>query len=111
MALLFKRNQIEEAIIQTLRVLDRQARADELTLRLRRLLATDRSRGAEAKPDEEEEPSRYAFYSQEPQGSGTEIMFTGYEAFALLTAIILLEHGLPQSTVIRVMRRARRHRH
>jgi hypothetical protein len=35
-------------------------------------------------------------------------MFSAYEAFALLAAIMLLEHGLPQSGVVRVMRRVRR---
>ena len=49
----------------------------------------------------------YAFYSAERPGSGIEVMFSGYEAFALLAAIMLLEHGLPQASVIRVMRRVR----
>jgi hypothetical protein len=34
-------------------------------------------------------------------------MFSGYDGFALLAAVILLEHGLPQSTVVRVMREVR----
>ena len=34
-------------------------------------------------------------------------MFSGYEAFAQLAAIILLEHGLPQAAVVRVMRQVR----
>ena len=49
----------------------------------------------------------YAFFGAEPPGSGVEVMFSGYEAFALLAAIMLLEHGLPQASVIRVMRRVR----
>ena len=36
-------------------------------------------------------------------------MFSAYEAFALLAAVILLEHGLPQARVVRVMRLVRRH--
>ena len=35
-------------------------------------------------------------------------MFTAYQAFALLAGVILLEHGLPQASVVRVMRRVRR---
>ncbi len=35
-------------------------------------------------------------------------MFSGYEAFALLAAVMLLEHGLPQAAVVRVMRQVRK---
>ena len=35
-------------------------------------------------------------------------MFSAYEAFALLAAVMLLEHGIPQGGVVRVMRRIRR---
>jgi hypothetical protein len=34
-------------------------------------------------------------------------MFSGYEAFALLAAIMLLEHGLPQAAVVKMMRQVR----
>ena len=34
-------------------------------------------------------------------------MFTGYEAFALLAAIMLLEQGIPQATVVSIMRKLR----
>ena len=86
----YKRNQVEEAIFRTLGA--RDARIDELTFRLKRLLVTDRRLGRDANPDEEWK-RHYAFYSQEPPGSGIEVMFSGYEAFALLAAIMLLEHG------------------
>jgi hypothetical protein len=36
-----------------------------------------------------------------------DVDFSGYEAFALLAAIKLLEHGLPQMTAVKIMRRAR----
>ena len=101
----YKRNQVEEAIFKTFGA--RDARVDELKFRLKRLLVTDRRLGSNTKSDEEED-RHYAFYSQEPPGSGTEAMFSAYEAFALLAAIILLEHGLPQSGVVKVMRRIRR---
>jgi hypothetical protein len=99
----FKRNQIEEAIYRTFGA--RDARLEELKLRLKRLLVTDRRLGSNTKSEEDR---HYAFYSQKPRGSGIEVMFSAYEAFAVLAAIMLLEHGFPQSSVVRVMRRIRR---
>ena len=101
----FKRNQVEEAILRTFGA--RDARVKELKFRLKRLLVTDRRLGRQANSDDEE-VRHYAFYSEDPPGSGVEIMFSGYEAFALLAAIKLLEHGLPQAGVVKVMRRIRR---
>jgi hypothetical protein len=101
----YKRNQVEEAIFRTLGAQD--ARVDELKFRLKRLLVTDRRLGRDAN-SEEEGDRHYAFYSREPPGSGIEVMFSGYEAFAQLAAIMLLEHGLPQAAVVKVMRRVRR---
>ena len=100
----FKRNQVEEAILRTLGA--RDARAAELKLRLHRLLVVDRRLGR-AKRRRDSRDSRYAFYSQEPLGTGVEVLFSGYEAFALLVAIILLEHGIPQSTVVSILRQVR----
>ncbi len=101
----YKRNQVEEAIFRTLGA--RDARLEEVKLRLKRLLVADRHEGRN-EHSHEEWNRHYAFYSQEPPGSGIEIMFSGYEAFALLAAVILLEHGLPQAGVVRVMRQVRR---
>ena len=101
----YKRNQVEEAIFRTLGA--QGARGDELKFRLKRLLVTDRRFGTNVKSDEEED-RHFAFFSQKPPGSGIEVMFAPYEAFALLAAIMLLEHGLPQSGVVKVMRRVRR---
>ena len=101
----YKRNQVEEAIFRTLGA--RDARVEELRFRLKRLLATDRGEGRDAKAVEEW-LRHYAFFSQEPPGSGIEILFSSYEAFALLGAILLLEHGLPQARAVKIMRQARR---
>jgi hypothetical protein len=82
-------------------------RVKEVRFRIKRLLAADRRR--EADPSWGEAENRhYAFFDQEPPGSGNEVMFSGYDAFALLAAVILLEHGLPQSTVVGVIRDVRR---
>jgi hypothetical protein len=101
----YKLNQVEQAIFRTFGA--RDARVDELRFRLKRLLVTDRRLGRDVKSGETAD-HQYASYSQEPPGSGIEVMFSGYEAFALLAAITLLEHGLPQARVVRVMRQARR---
>jgi hypothetical protein len=93
----YKRNQVEEAIFRTLGA--QGERAEEVRFRLKRLLVADRQVQLGGQ--------RYAFFDQEPPGSGVEVMFSAYEAFALLAAVILLEHGLPQATVVKVMRQVR----
>jgi len=101
--MLYKRNQVEEAIFRTLGA--RDERVKEVRFRIKRLLAADRRM---ADPSSARIGTRqYAFFDQEPPGSGNEVLFSGYEAFALLAAVILLEHGLPQATVVRVMRDVR----
>jgi hypothetical protein len=100
-----RRNQIEEAIFRTFGA--REKRRNELKFRIKRLLVTDRRLGRNVKSAKKED-QHYAFFGREPPGSGHDVMFTGYQAFALLAAVILLEHGLPQASVVRVMRRVRR---
>jgi hypothetical protein len=101
----YKRNQVEEAIFRIFGA--HQERRNELKLRIKRLLVTDRRLGREGRSGKEED-RHYAFFDQEPPGSGTEIMFSAYEAFALLVGVLLLEHGFPQARVLRVMRLVRR---
>ena len=98
--MLYKRNQVEDAVCRIFRADDERAR--ELKLRLKRLLVTDR-RLVRGKATEK----RFAFFSQEAPGSGTEVMFSHYEAFALLAGLRLLEHGIPQTTVVSVLRQLR----
>jgi hypothetical protein len=103
----YKRNQVEDAIFRTLGA--QGERVNELRFRLKRLLVTDRRLGRDVNSDKEKEgEGQYAFYSGEPPGSGVEVRFSSYEGFALLAALLLLEHGLPQATVVRVMRHVRR---
>jgi hypothetical protein len=98
----FKRNQIEEAIVRTFGA--EGARVGDLKLKIKRLLVTDRrlSHGRRDKL-----AIRYAFYSSRPQGSGVEVAFSGYEAFAVLAALIILEHGVPQAKVVSILREIR----
>jgi hypothetical protein len=100
----YKRNQVEQVICQTFGA--EGARADELKLRLKRLLVTDR-RLVRRKGADKRAGRGYAFYSQEAPGSGTEVMFSAYEGFALLAGVMMLEHGLPQANVVRVLRQVR----
>lgn len=102
---LYKRNQVEEAIFATLGA--RGDRVEELRFRIKRLLVADRRFGRDARSNEIED-RQYAFYSDEPAGSGVEVMFSSYEAFAVLAAIVLLEHGWPQASVVRVLRQVRK---
>ena len=100
----FKWNQVEAAIFQTFDATD--GRASDLKLRMKRLVVTDRRLGRGNRFGHRARRV-YAFYSQQPPGSGVEVLFSGYEAFALLVAILLLEHGMPQATVVDIMRQLR----
>jgi hypothetical protein len=99
----YKRNQLEEAVIRTLGATD--ARARDLKLKIKRLLLTDRRLGRGTRSDHG--ANRYAFYSTRPQGTGTEVVFTGYEAFAVMAGLIVLEHGIPQAKVVRILQELR----
>jgi hypothetical protein len=98
----YKRNQLEEAIIRTLGASEP---AQDLKLRIKRLLLTDRRLGRGRRSDRR--PDHYAFYSGKPQGSGTEVMFTEFEVFAVLAALLLLKHGIPQAKVVSILREVR----
>jgi hypothetical protein len=101
----YKRNQVEEAIS---RVLEPRApeRSAEVRTRLKRLLETDRALGRVVRSTDPER-CNYAFYSADAPGSGVEIWFSDYEAFALLNGLRLMTHGWPQGFAVSVMRRVR----
>jgi hypothetical protein len=99
----YKRNQLEEAILRTLGA--QGPRADELRFRIKRLLMADRR----MRKSDKDNGRRYAFFKEKPPGTGADVGFSEYEVLAMYAALKLLEHGLPQSSVVRVMRRAREH--
>ena len=101
----YKRNQIEEALSRYF-VESTAEPGTELRTRIKRLLDADRALGRN-KQSKNSELSNYAFYSGDSPGKGTEIEFSGYEAFALLTGLKLLQHGWPQSFAVGVLRRLR----
>jgi hypothetical protein len=100
----YKRNQVEEAVGAALDRSDAEA-ASELRIRIKRLLETDRALGRG--PHAGDLRRRYAFYSGESPGSGLEVWFSAYEAFALLVGLLLMQHRWPQGTAVRLMREAR----
>ena len=103
--LVYKRNQVEEAISRLLEPTAKQP-TSELRTRIKRLLEFDRAQGRTLRSDD---PIRanYAFYSAEAKGSGVEVWFSGYEAFALLNGLRLMAHGWPQSLAVLIMRDVR----
>jgi hypothetical protein len=101
----YKRNQIEEAISGVLEPRS-PGPTSELRTRLKRLLDTDRALGR-VLHSADPERANYAFYSAAAPGSGVEVWFTEYEAFALLNGLRLMGHGWPQGFAVSVMRRVR----
>jgi hypothetical protein len=103
--MLYKRNQIEEAIA---RIFDphRQKPSSELRTRIKRLLELDRSLGRKPRSKDAEE-ANFAFFSEEAPGSGADIAFSEYEAFALLNGLRIMEHGWPQGFAVSIIRRIR----
>ena len=93
----YKRNQVEAAIS---RVVGSSASRPPKGLRhrLKRLLDTDRTLVRNS-------GLAYAFGGA--PGSGKEVRFSAYEAFALLVAFKLLEHGFPQQKAVLALRRIR----
>lgn len=102
---LYKRNQVEEALARMF-ARHEPEQSTELRTRLKRLLETDRNLGRNTRANDPE-ISNFAFFRSEAPGSGVEIWFSAYEAFALLMAWRLLEHGLPQATAVAILRQVR----
>ena len=101
----YKRNQIEEAISRVFAPNFERPGA-ELRARIKRLLELDRALGRKPRSQDEEE-ANFAFFSDEAPGTGSEIWFSDYEAFALLSGLRIMEHGWPQGFAVSVMRRLR----
>lgn len=102
---MFKRNQVEEAIINIWGP-EPAKQASQLCGRIKRLLETDRNLGRN-KRSAHPERANFAFYSTDMPGRGHENWFSAYEAFALLTALRLMRHGWPQQFVVTSLRRVR----
>jgi hypothetical protein len=99
----YKRNQIEKAIS---RAFEASTKPASLRIRLKRLLETDRGLGR-SKRSADPVRANFAFYSMEGPGRGSEVWFSAYEAFALLTGLRLMHHGWPQRFAVAVLRSVR----
>src|SRR6266478_4859781 len=101
----YKRNQIEEAIA---RIYDPNCDSppSELRTRIKRLLELDRSMGRKLRSKDAEE-ANFGFFSEEAPGTGADISFSEYEAFALSNGLRIMAHGWPQSFAVSIMRRVR----
>lgn len=103
--ILYKRNQVEDAIVARLGADDAKSRASAKT-RLKRLLDTDRAEGVRPNSDRPEF-ANYGFFSGDAPGKGGEIQFSEYESFALLTGLQMLMHKWPQKFVVESLRGVR----
>ena len=101
----YKRNQIEEAIARIFRP-NCEKPSPELRTRIKRLLELDRSMGRNTRSKDAEEAS-FGFFTEEAPGTGADISFSDYEAFALLNGLRIMEHGWPQGFAVSIMRRIR----
>ena len=101
----YKRNQIEEAIARIFAP-NCEKLPSELRARIKRLLELDRSIGRKLRSKDAEE-ANFGFFSEEAPGTGAVISFSEYEAFALLNALRIMEHGWPQGFAVSIMRRVR----
>jgi hypothetical protein len=102
----YKRNQIEEALSRAFEEPSTKP-SSELRTRMKRLLETDRRLGRNTR-SADPEVANFAFYSSDSPGRGVEVWFSGYEAFALIIGLRLLQHGWPQSFAVAILRRLRR---
>jgi len=102
----YKRNQVEEAIS---RIFDPNCEKPPSVLRsrIKRLLELDRSMGRKVRSKDPEE-NNFAFFSEEAPGTGVDISFSEYEAFALINGLRLMNHRWPQSFAVAIMRHVRR---
>jgi hypothetical protein len=98
----YKRNQVEEAISRSVG----EKSAKPFLTRLKRLLDADRALTISAR-EKRFDVINYAFYRSDSPGSGADVWFSEYEAFALQTSLRLLHHGWPQSFAVNALRHIR----
>jgi hypothetical protein len=101
----YKRNQVEEAISRVLQPQSAKP-SSELRTRVKRLLDTDRRLGNPGRSTGRD-GTHFAFYSADAPGRGVENWFSGYEAFALLLGLQLMQNGWPQGFAVAVLRQVR----
>src|SRR5258706_11715416 len=101
----YKRNQIEEAISHLFGEKSAKPSSGLLT-RIKRLLDLDRSLPRSSR-SKRPELANYAFYSSDSPGKGTEVLFSDYDAFALMIGLQMLNHNWPQRFAVETLRHCR----
>jgi hypothetical protein len=104
--LAFKRNQVEEAISRVFGEPSAEP-SSALRTRIKRLLDLDRGLGKNSRATDPAQAC-YAFYSSESPGRGADVLFSDYEAFALMLGLQMLNHNWPQTFAVETLRRHRR---
>jgi hypothetical protein len=103
--MIYKRNQIEEAISRVFG--EKSANPSSgLRTRVKRLLDLDRTLPRSSR-SKRPELANYAFYSSDSPGKGAEVLFSNYEAFAIMIGLQMLNHNWPQMFAVETLRRYR----
>lgn len=98
---MYKRNQINEVLVQAIRATHSRLDDGAILLRVKRLLDNDRM----SKPSPGGiTPLVYAFFDDDAAGSGRDVTFSAYSAFALLIAFRLMSCGLTQGRAVFALR-------
>jgi len=100
-----KRNQVKDALVRVIQP-GATALSSQTAGRMKRLLDLDRARGR-SRRSRDPERSNFAFSGGEGPGRGHDVDISAYEAFALLVALQLTEHGWPPRSVVGLLRRLR----
>jgi hypothetical protein len=102
---MFKRNQVELAIARLLEP-NLGAPSSGLKTRVKRLLDTDRALERNPRSNAPAK-AHFAFFRDAAPGTGVDVWFTGYEAFALLLGLQLMQHNWPQRVAVSILRQVR----
>lgn len=98
---MYKRNQINEVLVWAIRATHSRLDDGAILLRVKRLLDNDRKN----KPlPGGTTPPVYAFFDDDAAGSGRDVTFSAYSAFALLIAFRLMSCGLTQGRAVFALR-------
>ena len=102
----FKRNQIEEAIARIFAPNSAEASSQSCVRASSGCLSLTVPLAASVRSKDAEE-ANFAFFSEEAPGTGADISFSEYDAFALLNGLRIMGHGWPQGFAVAIMRRVR----
>ena len=98
---MYKRNQINEVLVQAIQ--SSHSRLDGATIltRIKRLLDFDRR---SRPPSGGITPSVFAFHDGDAAGSGRDVTFSAYSVLVLFVALRLMSCGLPQGRAVSLLR-------